>query len=119
MPSDIADAVQVAPLDVFPVQQMLVQYQIGDGNFRYKCVHLGDALFKPERFAAGFLFYLQSLVPSMDIGNEEAHLFSFSSAPSSLAADTLTAAEVSPIPAESFSLRNAAEYWPRDLVPGG
>jgi hypothetical protein len=119
MPSDIADAVQVAPLNVFPVQQMFVRYQIGDGIFRYNYVHLGDALLKPERFAAGFLLYLHSLLLSMDAGNEEAQLFSFSSAPSPLAADTLTAAEISPIPTKSFSPRNAAKRWPRDLVLGG
>ncbi|KAE9365628.1 hypothetical protein N431DRAFT_431045 [Stipitochalara longipes BDJ] len=119
MPSDISDVVQVAPLDVFPVQQMFVRYQIGDSIFKYKYVHLGDALLKPERFAAGFLLYLRSLVPSLDEGNKEAQLFSFSSAPSSLAADTLTSAEVSTIPAESFSSRKCAQCWPRDLVRGG
>jgi len=121
--SNIADAVQVAPLDVFPVQQMLVRHQIttyGNIKFGHKYVHLGDALLKPERFATGFLLYLHSLLPSMDaIINPKAQLFSFSSAPASFAVDALTTAEVSPILAENFAM--AAQCWPRvrNLVPGG
>jgi hypothetical protein len=121
--SYMADAVQVAPLDVFPVQQMLVRRQIttyGNIKFEYKYIHMGDALLKPERFATGFLLYLHSLVPSMDDWvNPNAQLFCFSSAPASFAVDALTAAEVSPILAENFAM--AAECWPRvrDLMPGG
>lgn len=113
--SNIANAVQIAPLEVFPIQQMLIRQS---GN---KYIYLGDALLRPERFAAGFLLFLHSLVPSMDnFLNPKAQLFSFSSAPSSLTDDTLTTAEISPIPAESFAI-SAAECWPlvRDLIPSG
>ena len=121
--SNTADAVQVAPLGVFPVQQMLVRHQIdlhGNIKFGYNYIHLGDALLKPERFATGFLLYLHSLIQSVGaISNKKAYLFSFSSAPASLTADPLTAAEVSPILAENFAI--AAEFSPmvRNLVPGG
>ena len=138
IPKGIAsNIVQLAPLNVFPVQQILVRYhQYGENKFNYRGVYLGDALLKPERFAAGFLIYLHSLVPSWGAANATAQLFSFSSAPASLAADPLASAEVSPILAENFAIlaKNLAidddkcyiaiddgNCWPRvrDLVPGG
>lgn len=133
--SNVANIVQVAPLNVFPVQQILARYaHLRTNKIDYKGVYLGDALLKPERFAAGFLIYLHSLVQSWGTANAKAQLFSFSSAPASLAADPLTSAEVSPILAENFAIlaQNFAIYaeriamdndkcWPRvrDLVPGG
>lgn len=124
------NAIQLAPLEVFPVQQIFVRSQpnpFGNIKFDHDYVYLGDGLLKPERFAAGFLLYLSTLMPSADdIFNSKAQLFSFSSAPASLAADPLSAALVSPILAENFALPiwlppSNAKYWPRvrDLVPGG
>lgn len=120
--ANVSKAVQVAPLDVFPVQQMLVRRQTtsrGNIQFEHQYVHLGDALLKPERFATGFLLYLHSLVPFVEWLNPKAQLFCFSSAPASFAVDELTSAEISPILAENFAM--GAERWPRvrDLVPGG
>lgn len=127
-------AAQVAPLDVYPVQQMLVQQQHGTGRpVDRSLVYLGDALLKPERLATGLLLYLHSLLPSDGtVGDGEGRngLFSFSSCPESLAAaaaDALAAPEISPIPAESFAVpfRSSSApggaLWPRmrDLVPGG
>ncbi|KAK3937290.1 hypothetical protein QBC46DRAFT_416520 [Diplogelasinospora grovesii] len=131
-------APQVAPLDVYPVQQMLVQQQHGTGlPFDRSLIYLGDALLKPERLATGLLLYLHSLLPSDGTagdGEGRKGLFSFSSCPSSLAAtaaaadaDALAAPEISPIPAESFAVpfRSSSApggaLWPRmrDLVPGG
>ncbi|KAI1412125.1 hypothetical protein F5Y13DRAFT_47659 [Hypoxylon sp. FL1857] len=125
-----ANAVQLAPLEVFPVQQILVRHQINAYRhikLDHDYVYLGDGLLKPERFAAGFLLYLSTLQPGPDdTFNSKAQLFSFSSAPASLAADPLSAAQVSPVLAESFALpiwlpRHDARYWPRvrELVPGG
>lgn len=125
-------AVQVAPLDVYPVQQMLVQQQHGTGRpVDRSLVYLGDALLKPERLATGLLLYLHSLLPSDGTagdGEGRKGLFSFSSCPTSLAATAANAApEISPILAESFAVpfRSSSApggaLWPRmrDLVPGG
>lgn len=102
--SPTANGVQVAPLDIFPVQQILVLDQMYETKDRIY-VHLGDALLKPERFAAGFLIYIQSLLTSTDEYTiQPLNLFSFSSAPSFLNDDPETAAEISPILAESFSV---------------
>ncbi|OBT44925.1 hypothetical protein VE00_04767 [Pseudogymnoascus sp. WSF 3629] len=99
-----ANGVQVAPLDIFPVQQILILDQIYNTEDRIY-VHLGDALLKPERLAAGFLIYLQSLLTSTDEYTiQPLNLFSFSSAPSFLDGDPETASEISPILAESFSV---------------
>ncbi|KFZ02230.1 hypothetical protein V500_00338 [Pseudogymnoascus sp. VKM F-4518 (FW-2643)] len=126
-----ANLVQVAPLEIFPVQQILVLDQIYSSH-SHIYVHLGDALLRPERFAAGFLIYIQSLLTSTDeYTSQPMNLFSFSSAPSFLDSDPETAAEISPIFAESFAVpkhiplrTNRNPYrrcWPqmRDLVPGG
>ncbi|KAI1773228.1 hypothetical protein F4818DRAFT_121087 [Hypoxylon cercidicola] len=128
--SNSANAAQLAPLEVFPVQQILVRHQLnpsGNIKFDHDYVYLGDGLLKPEHFATGFLLYLSTLMPSDDdIFNSKAQLFSFSSGPASLAADPLSSARVSPILAENFALpiwlpHSSANYWPRmrDLVPGG
>lgn len=124
------DAVQLAPLELFPVQQILVRHQLSSFRhvkFDYEYVYLGDGLLKPERFAAGFLLYLSTLMPEADdMFNSKAQLFSFSSAPSSLDADPLSSAEISPILAENLALptwlpHSNVKYWlrMRDLVPGG
>ena len=126
-----SNGAQVAPLEIFPVQQILVLDQRYDTQ-KHIYAYLGDALLKPERFAAGFLIYIQSLLTSEDSNTTQPmNLFSFSSAPSFLDSDPKTAAEVSPILAESFAVpeygllcgdddpfcRRWAEM--RDLVPGG
>ncbi|OBT85729.1 hypothetical protein VE02_05221 [Pseudogymnoascus sp. 03VT05] len=100
-----ASGVQLAPLDIFPVQQILVLDQMYKTAEDRIYIHLGDALLKPERFAAGFLIYMQSLLTSTDeFIIQPLNLFSFSSAPSFLDGDPETAAEISPILAESFSV---------------
>ncbi|KAH7383137.1 hypothetical protein BKA64DRAFT_178636 [Cadophora sp. MPI-SDFR-AT-0126] len=117
----------VPPLSIFPVQQMLISYRMGALGTTYKTnsVYLGDALLRSERFAAGFLTYLHAFVPPLreDL-NSSARLFNFSSAPASISASTLTSAEISPIPAESFALGD--DKLPdgigpriRDLAPDG
>ncbi|KAH8161272.1 hypothetical protein CIB48_g6975 [Xylaria polymorpha] len=124
------DSVQLAPLEVFPVQQIFVRHRISPlrvPTFHYDYVHLGDALLQAEHFAANFLLYLTTLEPGPNGSFDSiAQLFSLSSGPGSLAADPLSATKVSPIPAETF----ARSFWPsdpfdqnlplvRDLVPGG
>ncbi|PVH78319.1 hypothetical protein DL98DRAFT_635745 [Cadophora sp. DSE1049] len=115
--------VQVAPLDVFPIQQVRVRCQIGTHSspkFSYQCIPVADGLLKPERFAAGFLLFLRSLSSTQIDGcNQDALIFSFSSAPSSLSGDPLLSVEISPILAESFSVDHEAGPRMRDLVPGG
>ena len=100
----IANGVQVAPHDTFPVQQKLVLDQTyGSQDCIY--VHLGDALLKPERFAAGFLIYIQSLLASADNCTvQPMNLFSFFSARRSfLDGDPVTAAEIGPVLAENLA----------------
>ncbi|KAI1333015.1 hypothetical protein F5Y16DRAFT_354591 [Xylariaceae sp. FL0255] len=123
--------VQFAPLWVFPIQQILVRhprYSPHDPKkFDYEAVHLGDALLKPEKFAAGFLIYLATLLPSDDdIFDPKARLFSFSSSPALISSDLHTSAQVSPIPSESFAMPtwDSDDETPvspqvRDLVPEG
>lgn len=115
-------------IEVFPTQHMFVRHQIGTSpQFWPNHFYLGDALLNPERFAAGFLQYLRSLITGDSMVDET--LYSFSCAPSTLTETSHT--EVSPIPAESFSipvrplaqdnkLRLLAECWPkvRDLAAG-
>ncbi|KAI1422352.1 hypothetical protein F5Y12DRAFT_786816 [Xylaria sp. FL1777] len=123
------NAVQLAPLDVFPMQQILVRHQsLGIPNkFSYECMYLGDGLLKPDKFAAGFLIFLATLLEGGDsIFDSKAQLFSFSSSPSSPAADLRTSAQISPILAENFALPVRFSDpdgvpWPRvrDLVPEG
>ncbi|KAH7403675.1 hypothetical protein BKA64DRAFT_744234 [Cadophora sp. MPI-SDFR-AT-0126] len=99
--NDLSIPVQVAPLDIFPVQQVLVRCQI-------------------ERFAAGFLLFLRSLSSTqIDGSNQDALVFSFSSTPSSLSDDPLCSVEMSPILTESFSVPYGKVPQMRDLVPGG
>ncbi|KAG4430511.1 hypothetical protein IFR05_013997 [Cadophora sp. M221] len=125
LPNDPTNAVQVAPLEIFPIQQIIVRHHIGNHydmpKFDYKYVHVADGLLKPERFAAGFMIFLHSLDPTFQnySYNPLAHLFAFSTAPSSLSDDPLTTAEISPILAENFTIDY--DGWPRmrDLVPGG
>ncbi|OTA66691.1 hypothetical protein K449DRAFT_391143 [Hypoxylon sp. EC38] len=125
-----ANLVQLAPLEVFPVQQILVRHEINAYRrieLDHDYVYLGDGLLKPERFAAGFLLYLSTLQPEPDyLFNSKAQLFNFSNAPASLAADPLFAAQVSPILTENLALpiwllQSDDRYWPRvrDLVPSG
>ncbi|RWA05968.1 hypothetical protein EKO27_g9138 [Xylaria grammica] len=130
---DAGDVVQLAPLGVFPVQQMFVRRQNsgspGDTGFSYCYAHMGDALLKPERFISGFILFLRSLVSAwwqeLDMEDMKSRLFSFSSAPSSLADDAATAAEISPILSESFAApidtgsNTVKRPRVRDLVPDG
>ncbi|KAI1360865.1 hypothetical protein F5Y08DRAFT_348406 [Xylaria arbuscula] len=102
------NTLQHALLSAFPVQQILVRQgrdfpPSSPHKYIYFSISLHDGLLKPQRFAAGFLLYLVTLVPD-DILNQKAQVFSFSSSPASLAADPLSAAEVSPILAENFTL---------------
>ncbi|KAI1109948.1 hypothetical protein F5Y14DRAFT_455530 [Nemania sp. NC0429] len=130
------DAVQLAPLDVFPVQQILVRHQLSNYRnlakkpigYHYGSVYLGDALLKPERFASGFLTYLATLLPGGDdIFDSKAQLFSFSSCPGSPSADSrASSAQISPILAENWALptcfsdgETLASPRVRDMVPEG
>ncbi|KAI1282692.1 hypothetical protein F5Y07DRAFT_350634 [Xylaria sp. FL0933] len=125
------DSVQLAPLDVYPVQQILVRDQLSyprnPATYQYRSVYLGDALLKPERLASGFFLYLATLVPGGDyIFDSKAQLFSFSSGPSSLSADLRTSAQISPILAESWAMPiffsdedTLASPRVRDMVPEG
>lgn len=108
------------PMIVHPVQQtfFLTLASIGS-SFNLECIHLTDALLKPERFAAGFLLYLESIESSRDsclARERESSLFCFSSAPSRLIEDPLNNAEISPIPSHSFA--NFLEPRVDDLIPG-
>jgi hypothetical protein len=93
----------------------------------HQCIHLGNRLLKPEHFAAGLLVYLSTIMSSAEeILNSEAQLFSFSSTPTSLSVNPLSATLISPILARKFALslwllRSGAKYWPRvrHLMPGG
>lgn len=131
-----ADAVQVAPLDVFPVQHVLARRQRtwpheGKPEFTHDCIYLGDTLLKPERLASGLLLYFRSLILSdgfSDDGYGKGGLFSFSSCPTSLTEDALSAAEISPLPTENYALplwkdspHGQWERWARmrDLAHGG
>ncbi|PVH75070.1 hypothetical protein DL98DRAFT_575225 [Cadophora sp. DSE1049] len=117
------DTVQAAPLSMFPIQQILINFRSDyrrdsqSAEYATSSVYLGDGLLTPERFAAGFLTYLpNSTFPvKMWEFNSSARLFSFSSAPASLSESTLTSAEISPIPAESFALRD--DNFPDDISP--
>lgn len=88
---------------VFPIQHMFVRHvhtgpdsAVSFPNHLY----LGDAMLKPERFAAGFLQYLRSLITGdLEINPQ---LYSFACAPSSLV--DMSCKEVSPIPAENFTI---------------
>ncbi|KAI0810213.1 hypothetical protein GGR55DRAFT_129707 [Xylaria sp. FL0064] len=125
------DAVQLAPLDVYPVQQILVRnqlsYQRNPAAYQYTSVYVGDALLKPERLASGFLLYLATLVPGGDyIFDSKARLFSFSSGPGSLSADPRTSVHISPILAESWAMPTffsdedtLASPRVRNMVPEG
>ncbi|PVH68154.1 hypothetical protein DL98DRAFT_599774 [Cadophora sp. DSE1049] len=123
--STSTDTVQALPLSIFPVQQILISYRVGLSKYKTGSVYLGDGVLKPERFAAGFLTYLHAFYPpTREDLNSSARLFSFSSAPASLSASTLTSAEISPILAESFALGDDKlpdEISPkiRDLSPDG
>ncbi|GAP87902.1 hypothetical protein SAMD00023353_1601020 [Rosellinia necatrix] len=125
---------QLAPLEVFPVQQMLIRFEVRDEHtFRglrispdYQCVCLSDGLLKPEHFAANFLLYIYTLEGiSFELFDPKAQLFSLSSGPGSFTADLQSAAPVSPILAESFALPlffpgdGVCSPLVRDLVPGG
>lgn len=125
------DAVQLAPLNIFPVQQILVRHQLGyspnPARYNYGSVYLGDALLKPERLASGFLIYLVTLLPGGDdIFDSKAQLFIFSSCPGSLSADSRTSAQISPILGENWALPmresdgdTLASPRVRDMVPEG
>ncbi|KAI0424111.1 hypothetical protein F5Y09DRAFT_325339 [Xylaria sp. FL1042] len=125
------DAVQLAPLNAFPVQQILVRHQLSyprnPAKYQYGSVYLGDALLKPEKLASGFLMYLATLLPGGDdIFDSKAQLLSFSSSPSSLSADPRTSAQITPILAENWALPmyfsdgdTLASPRVRDMVPEG
>ncbi|KAH7416904.1 hypothetical protein BKA64DRAFT_656487 [Cadophora sp. MPI-SDFR-AT-0126] len=117
--STSASTIQTAPLSIFPIQQILISYQITRGTpYKTASVYLGDSLLAPERFAAGFLTYLHSSksnFPVKEDFNSSARLFSFSSAPASLTSSSLSSVEISPIPAESFAIGD--DNIPDDIRP--
>lgn len=117
--STSASTIQTAPLSIFPIQQILISYQITRGTpYKTASVYLGDSLLTPERFAAGFLTYLHSSksnFPVKEDFNSSARLFSFSSAPASLTSSSLSSVEISPIPAESFAIGD--DNIPDDIRP--
>lgn len=119
----------LTPLNVFPVQQILVRHQRGSGprsELHYDTVHLSDGLLRPEHFAAGFLVWIATLEPRDEwMFEETAPFLIFSSAPATLSEDALSAAELTPILCENLSLPrsmpNNATCAPRarDLAPEG
>ncbi|KAI0418913.1 hypothetical protein F5X98DRAFT_336684 [Xylaria grammica] len=128
---------QLAPLEVFPVQQILVRFEVRCEGTRgetstthsYHCVSLSDGLLKPEHFAANFLLYIDTLDDmSADFFDPKAQLFSLSSGPGSFTNDPRSTAQVSPILTENFTLplecptslyRGMFSPLVRDLALGG
>lgn len=130
------------PITVYPVLYLFTrrhQPQTRAGSVHYPdpttFLYLGDALLRPERFAAGFLLYLRSLLTcTHNMGNRCGPLFSFACAPPNLGSDQKTRVEIGPIPAENFAIpvrpqvqwtttdkeNGKREYWPavRGLVQG-
>lgn len=116
-------------IQAFPIQHMFVRHQIGSSpQFWPNHFYLGDAMLHPQRFTAGFLQYMQSLITGESMVAE--NLYSFACAPSTFA-ENASSTEISPIPAETNTiptwaltrdekLRMHAECWPevRDLISG-
>ena len=111
------------PFEIFPIQHMFIRQQISPSpgsGFMIKRYYLADGLLRPEAFAAGFLSWLR----------RPGHgLFAFAGGPPTL--DNMSRAEISPIPAENFTIPTylvtgdgkeslQIECWPkiRDLIPG-
>ena len=115
---------QLAPLDVFPIQQVLIRYPIPThinptSGSTYKCTPAAERILKPERFAAGFLLFLRSLsITQVDECNQDALVFALSSAPSSLSDDPLLSVEISPTLSKSFAANSKIGPRMRDMVPG-
>ncbi|ETS73704.1 hypothetical protein PFICI_14650 [Pestalotiopsis fici W106-1] len=119
----------LVPMGIFPVQQIFVRHERSNGRgfvFNYNHVHMEDGLLKPERFAAGFLLWLSTLQSKGEwMFTEAAPCFTFSSAPSSLASDPESSAQVSSILCEDLSLpfstpnHSISSPKARNLVPGG
>ncbi|KAI1827832.1 hypothetical protein F4861DRAFT_291328 [Xylaria intraflava] len=124
---DKKNFIQTAPLDVFPVQQMFVRQRDVDSSVKFShfYVHIGDAFLKPNRFAYGFLLWLRNFVDGWGLVDIEKRFFGFTSAPSSLAQDAVTAAEISPILTENVAVISKANGYMgcsarvHDLVPDG
>jgi hypothetical protein len=75
--------------------------------FEYTCIHVSDALLRPEKFAAGFLLWMSRLVPPGDwLLPGTAPFVSFSAAPASLKADSFSAAQASHILCENMALHD-------------
>ena len=133
------------PITIYPVLHLFTRHQAQTGSvhnpdpdpdttsFWPNHLYLGDALLRPERFAAGFLLYLRSLLTCTHTGNRSGSLFSFACAPPNLSSDQKTRVEVGPIPGENFAIpvrpqvwttdeeeNRKREFWPavRDLVQG-
>lgn len=119
-----AEMVQIVPLSVFSIQQMLIRYNVGyksTTEYQTRSVYLGNSILSPERFAAGFLAYLRTFKPSpWDELNTVARLFSCSSAPACLSSSSRKSAEISPIPAECFRLplTHTLRAFPTDSQSG-
>ena len=135
------------PITVYPVLHLFTRHQAQPGSsvhhpdptsFWPNHLYLGDALLRPERFAAGFLLYLRSLLTcTHNMGGRCGSLFSFACAPPGLGSDhrkTGRRVEIGPIPAENFAIplrpqvqwtttdeeKGKRECWPavRELVQG-
>ena len=111
------------PFEIFPIQHMFIRQQSSpspSSMFTKKHYYLGDGLLRAEAFAAGFLSWLRW---------QDWFLFAFAGGPPTL--EDMSRAEISPIPAENFTIPTypatsdnrkslQIECWPkiRDLVPG-
>lgn len=104
---------QPTPLHLFPVQHILIRRQgrpvryingqSKSSKFQPSYVYLGDALLRPERFAAGFMHFLRSVPISARLFDEN-HLLSLSASPALNEMDPLVSAEIDHIPAQSFAV---------------
>ena len=108
-------------IGTFPIQHMFVRRQItgsvkDNPIFSPKHFYLGDALLTSERFAAGFLQFLRSLITGETM--METQLYSFACAPSTL--NDMSSKEISSIPIENFTIPVRPTKWDveRRLVAG-
>lgn len=103
----------------FPTKHMFVRRQIAGSDkpvFSPQHFYLGDALLKPERFATGFLQFLQSLITGETMMPTQ--LYSLACAPSTLT--NMSSKEISSIPVENFTIpvRPVKGEIERSLIAG-
>ncbi|OJD13216.1 hypothetical protein AJ78_06308 [Emergomyces pasteurianus Ep9510] len=113
-------SMQMAPLDIFPVQQMLIKGYHGYWPGSHGSTYLGDTLLKPQRLVSGFLLYLQSAVMFEKAARElyPLYFFALSCAPATISGNSFAEAEVTAMPSETFALAPGVQKV-RDLVPEG